>query len=86
MTIRYASSFKRMYKKLSSEQRDGVDAALQLFAEDPFHARLRNHKLAGSQEGVRSIRAGYDLRILYVEENDHQIILLLKVGTHDAVY
>ncbi len=86
MIMHYTTAFKRMFRKLTKEQQVRVSAALQLFAVDSFDPRLSNHKLSGSQEGVRSISAGYDLRILYVEEHGHTVIFLLKVGTHDAVY
>ena len=86
MEIRYLSSFKRMYRKLPEILQTQVDATLSLFEVDPFDLRLYNHKLSGSKRGIRSISAGYDLRILYVEENGHRIILLLAVGKHDDVY
>jgi len=34
---------------------------------------------------IRSISAGYNLRILYIEQ-DGRIIILLAVGTHGDVY
>lgn len=85
MEIHFHSSFRRMYRKFEEEQKQRVDAAIQLFARDPFHPALRNHKLKGPQEGAWSFSAGYDLRILYVNESD-VIVLLLKVGTHEEVY
>lgn len=86
MLIRYSSAFKRMYRKLSDDQQKLCDAALRVFADNPFQPQLRNHKLQGSKQGLRSISAGYDLRIIYVEEKGHTIILLVAVGTHDTVY
>ncbi len=86
MLLRYSSAFKRMYRKLSTEQKDLSDAALRLFANNPFDPQLRNHKLQGSKQGLRSISAGYDLRIIYTEEHGHAVVLLLMVGNHDTVY
>ncbi len=86
MLIHYTSAFKRMFRKLAQEQQERVILALQLFNVDPFDPRLRNHKLKGSKQGVRSLSAGYDLRILYTEEGGHTVIFLLMVGKHDAVY
>lgn len=85
MIIRFLPSFDRAYRKLTSQQRDGIDAALELFVHFPFDPRLRNHKLHGDKSGVRSIAAGFDLRILYIEEGT-TIALLLTAGTHDEVY
>lgn len=86
MKIRRKAAFDRAYRKLTGEQRLNVDRALLLFEENPFDARLHNHKLAGAREGIRSISAGYDLRILYVEIDGHAVVLLITVGTHDEVY
>lgn len=86
MLLRYSSAFKRMYRKLSIEQQHLSDAALRLFESNPFHPQLRNHTLHGSKQGLRSISAGYDLRMIYAEERGHAIVLLLMVGKHDDVY
>ncbi|TSC58878.1 MAG: RelE/StbE family addiction module toxin [Candidatus Peregrinibacteria bacterium Greene0416_19] len=86
MIIRYASAFKRRFRKLTVNQQDRVEIALRLFASDPFHPQLRNHKLKGSREGVRSLSAGYDLRILYTEKDGHALVLIIAVGKHQAVY
>lgn len=86
MNIQYASAFVRAYKKLTPSQKEQVDGAIALFAIDPFHPKLRNHKLKGSKETIRSIAAAYDLRILYLENDGHSLVLMLAVGTHDEVY
>ncbi len=85
MIIRFSSRFKRAYRKLSEEQRIGVDAAIYLFVQNPFDPRLRNHKLSGQKKGIRSISAAYDLRLLYIEKGQ-SVALMLMVGTHDEVY
>lgn len=75
-----------MYRKLSTDQRDRAERALRLFGDNPFDPKLHNHKLAGSREGMRSIAAGYDLRLIYIEKGGHALILFIMVGNHDAVY
>ncbi|MDB6069778.1 MAG: hypothetical protein JWL81_949 [Verrucomicrobiales bacterium] len=35
---------------------------------------------------MRSIKAGYDLRLIYEEQGGHVTVHLLAVGTHDQVY
>lgn len=86
MIIKRNSSFERAYKKLSLDQQQQVDDTIRLFIAEPFHPQLRNHKLKGSQRGIRSISAAYDLRILYVEHDGHTIVIFIDVGTHDEVY
>lgn len=86
MVIRFSNAFTKMYRKLPTDQRDRARHALQLFGNNPFDPKLRNHKLTGSQEGMRSISAGYDLRLVYIEEDGHALILFIMIGNHDAVY
>lgn len=86
MHIKRTSSFKRAYKKLSILQQQQVDDAMKIFINNPFHPQLRNHKLKGSHHGIHSISAAYDLRILYVEEDGHAVVIFIDVGIHDDVY
>jgi len=48
--------------------------------------KLRNHALKGSKLGIRSIDAAFDLRILFIEEADYTLVLLLDLGTHSKLY
>ncbi len=76
-----------MYRKLPLILQRQVDEAIHVFMEDPFDARLHNHKLSGSKRGIRSISAGYDLRMLYLERKNGQVIVIfVAVGKHDNVY
>ncbi len=86
MEIIRSSAFRRAYGKLEWHQQEQVDYALDIFEMNPLDPRLRNHKLIGPKKGVRSFSAGYDLRILYLDQGGHMIVFLLKVGTHDEVY
>lgn len=86
MIIRFAKSFERQFKKLSMEHQKRADEALAVFEKDPFLPSLRNHPLKGIQEGMRSISAGHDLRLLYTEEEGHVIVLFVDVGSHNDVY
>ena len=86
MRIFYATSFRRAYRKLSAEHQQRVNTVLQFFLANPFDPRLHNHTLAGSKRNLRSISAGYDLRILYAQRGTHAVVLLITVGTHDEVY
>lgn len=86
MKIYYANSFRKDLRKLSKENKKHVVKALGFFASDPFTPTLKNHALKGKYRGVRSIAAGYDLRILYRERDGHAIVLMLQAGTHGQVY
>ena len=86
MIIRLAKSFQRQFKKLSAEDRRRTAETLSLFEKNPFLPTLRNHPLKGVQEGIRSISAGHDLRLLYKEVDGHITVLFINVGTHESVY
>jgi addiction module RelE/StbE family toxin len=62
--------------------------AIQLLAEDPFHPRLRTHKLKGRLASSWACSVAYDLRIVFefLEHEGEQAILLESVGSHDEVY
>lgn len=56
--------------------------------EDPFDSRLRNHELKGEYAGLRSLDAGFDLRIIYRELSDgkHELVALIMVESHSDIY
>lgn len=87
MDIKKHVNFKKQYKKLSDIDKNRVDQALEKFIENPTHPSLRNHALKGKDyEGLRSIDAAFDLRIIFFEEGDYKIVILLQVGTHSQLY
>lgn len=86
MTFFYTKRFLRSLRTLPDTEQERVKRALLLFEECPFHPTLRNHRLKGKQQSIRSIAAGYDLRILYREEGNHSVVFLLQTGRHDQVY
>ena len=86
MIIGYPAHFKRAYKKIDKIRKEQANKALTIFTRDPFEPRLKNHKLSGNLSGVRAFSAGYDLRILYREKNDHAHVFLMQIGRHDDVY
>jgi mRNA interferase YafQ len=65
-----------------------IQETLELLQLDPFHPRLKSHKLKRELKESYACSAGYDLRIIFkfVENENKQAILLESVGTHDEVY
>jgi len=86
MRIVPGKQYIKSYKKLSKKSREAVDKALRVFIADPFSPSLRNHSLKGEWAGVRSIDAGFDMRILFTEQDDYTLVLLVDVGTHSQLY
>jgi mRNA-degrading endonuclease YafQ of YafQ-DinJ toxin-antitoxin module len=69
--------------------RSQIEQTLQLLSEEPFHFKLRTHKLKGDLAGKWSCSIDYSNRIIFriVENSDfEEEILLLALGPHDEVY
>jgi addiction module RelE/StbE family toxin len=78
----------RRYLKTHFDAIGEVEATLLLLSENAFDPRLKTHKLTGDLEGIWACSASYDLLILFeiVQHDGAEAILLLTLGTHDAVY
>jgi mRNA interferase YafQ len=86
-----SSSFIRAARKILKrhpELAENVQNTLELLSTEPFHPRLRTHKLKGDLQDSWACSTGYDLRIIFrfVEHEEAQAILLESIGTHDEVY
>ena len=83
----FVRTAKRFIKKNPQSSAE-IRSALELLGADPFHPRLKCHKLKGDLEGSWACSAGYDLRLVFklVEYKGAEAILLESIGTHDEVY
>lgn len=86
MRVIFSKKFRKDFKKLSANQKDRIDEVLDVFSNDPFDIRLKNHALHGDLKGKRAIAAGGDLRLIYFEENNYETVHFISVGTHNQVY
>jgi addiction module RelE/StbE family toxin len=92
MNLVWSPAFIRAVKRLvrqNPSMRSQIEQTLQLLAEDPFHPKLRTHKLKGELAGKWSCSIDYSNRIIFriVEDSDsREEILLLTLGSHDEVY
>jgi len=86
MRIEYKKSFVKSLRKLSRKHQSDVQRAVALFIEEPFHSSLKNHALQGTMKSLRSISAGYDLRIVFEEKDGYAVVVMIMVGTHNQVY
>ena len=86
MIIRFAHTFRKSLAKLTTAQKRRVAQTIRVFRNNPFAQSLRNHALKGDMQGLRAFSVAFDLRIVYREEGDHAIVLLLRVGSHAKVY
>lgn len=86
-----SSAFIREARKIVKKQPQSAQTilnTLELLCTEPFHPRLRTHKLKGDLQDSWACSAGYDLRIIFkfVDQEKTQAILLESIGTHDEVY
>ncbi|MFH1089647.1 MAG: type II toxin-antitoxin system mRNA interferase toxin, RelE/StbE family [Candidatus Uhrbacteria bacterium] len=79
--IFYSPEFKKDYKKLPITVREQLKLKGQLFQENPFHPRLRTHKLTGQLRDLWAFSVDFRHRAIFefLTENE---ILLLRVGDH----
>jgi addiction module RelE/StbE family toxin len=86
-----SNTFIRIARKIFKKKPEiiqNVQNTLELLVIEPFHPRLKTHKLKGELQNSWACSAGYDLRIIFqfVEHEGQQAILLESIGTHDEVY
>jgi addiction module RelE/StbE family toxin len=86
MDIVFERSFIRKFRKLNKRDQAAVEAAIDLFKQDPFSPALRNHPLRGKYRGIRSIDAAFDLRLLFVEKDGYTVVFFAEVGSHSELY
>lgn len=93
MKLVWSSKFTRSAKKLARQKRgllNAIEVALRHLEEEPYHPKLRTHKLSGEFEGCWACSAGYDLRIIFEfvrpRKEAEMEIHLLNIGTHNEVY
>jgi addiction module RelE/StbE family toxin len=89
MEITFSQSFEKAFKKRikSTIVEDEFWNSLELFIGDPYHARLKTHKLSGKLKGLYSFSIEYDLRVVFYFTKDKPVkAVLVDIGNHDEVY
>lgn len=86
MEIVTTEKFNKKYKKLNQNVKLKIDTALSKFIINPFDISLMNHNLQGKLKGFKSIKAGFDLRILFKEEKGYTLVIMIDLGKHDDIY
>lgn len=80
-SILYSPEFKKDYKKLPALAQKQLKLKGRLFEINPFHPRLRTHKLTGKLGGLCAFSVDFRHRAIF-EFLDGGEILLLRVGDH----
>jgi addiction module RelE/StbE family toxin len=77
--------FAKSFKKNNKISEDVFFEKLEVFVNNPFEPNLRTHKLSGKLKNLWAFSLGYDLRVVFIFEEDDKIVLI-DIGTHDEVY
>lgn len=93
MVLNWSSSYKRAFKKTTKstpDLREKIISAMNLLEQDPFHPKLKSHKLQGILEDNWACAVSYDLRIIFTfvknSDTNETEILLINLGSHEEVY
>jgi len=80
--------FKKAYKKRIGNNeflKKKFWEAIKLFSEDPFHPKLKTHKLTGKLSGLYAFKVAYDCRVIFRFISEKEV-LLIDIGSHEEVY
>ena len=81
MEIYYSSKFAREYRKLPVGVKRRAEPAELLFRENPFHPRLKTHKLHGRFREYWAFSIDEKYRIIF-EFHTKNIVWFHSVGDH----
>ena len=85
MEVIYHTQFLKMYEKIPNKVEKKFEVCIDIFHDDPFDWRLRNHPLQGKWNGFRSIDITGDWRAVYLPIN-HSVARFYAIGTHSQLY
>jgi addiction module RelE/StbE family toxin len=76
----------KAFSKLSLKKQTKIKNTIKIFQNNPHDPRLNNHALHGKDAGKRAISAGGDLRLVFKQENNYQLVIFVRVGSHNQAY
>ena len=85
MKINYGKKFIKNLKKCPLEVRIKFRRRVAIFSVNKDFPLLHNHMLIGKMQGLRSINITGDVRALY-EERENNEVIFVAIGTHSELY
>jgi len=85
VNIEFSSFFKRRLKKLNPQVLNKLPKLFKLFINNPFHPKLKAHKLKGKLKNCYAFYITPNIRIIFKFLNKSTAIFI-NIGTHDQVY
>jgi addiction module RelE/StbE family toxin len=86
--IEFHRNFVRSYDKrikFDSKLASQTEARVEIFKKNPKDKLLKDHKLTGSKLGYRSFSITGDIRIIYEQISETEVIFY-DIGSHNQVY
>jgi len=81
------TSFKKQYKKLSSNDKGLLKEIIILLAENKtLDEKYKDHKLTGDFKDLRECHVKPDLLLVYKINNDILELALVQVGNHGSLF
>ena len=81
----YHKDFKKDSKNLPKNVKEQFAERFLMFLKNPTEPILKDHPLVGDLRGKRAFSVAGDTRVIYRFLNK-EIVLLLRIGTHNQVY
>jgi len=88
MKIKLHRKFEKSYRtRIASNEKLVLqtEARINLFKTNPKDPLLKNHELVGAKRGLRSFSIAGDIRIVYMQLTEDEVIFL-DIGSHNQVY
>jgi len=82
LSIGYAASFVRRFKKLDTSLQQEIKERIEEFKDLSNHSALRVHKLSGRMRGKSAFSVNFCDRIIFEWSKDKKTAYLLDVGDH----
>lgn len=85
MNIIFHNYFQKKLKKRTAKERNQFKTRLDLFIRNSNNPILNNHALQGKYAHCRSINVTGDLRAIYIEEGNNEV-MFIDIDNHPNLY
>ena len=85
--IKYATKFKKHYKRLNAKDQREARAVINRLANDEIlEIKYRDHALQGDLIGFRECHLKPDLLLIYQKQNRELILYCFDIGSHSELF
>lgn len=85
--IKYATKFKKHYKRLNAKDQQETRAIINRLANDEIlEIKYRDHALQGDLIGFRECHLKPDLLLIYQKQNRELILYCFDIGSHSELF